>query len=220
MIKPFSQWLKEDYDKFLTESPVAVIDDWDGSHSVVNSTMIKKFAFTTGLWELIDEVFDENERKLMIYKSTSSNKYIIGVWGHQEDPTEPQEVFIVITQVVALPFVALSKLKYTNAIQMTSLMTSKPFRGMGYAKLFYKWFLSKGHTIVSDMVQFNGARRLYSSLSKDANTQADIVDVNELKVLKTDVHVEQPLEEWDIDLELYSLDYEKVPIRILIYIKD
>jgi hypothetical protein len=69
------------------------------------------------------------------------------------------------------------------------------------------------------MIQFNGARRLYSSLSKLPSITADVVDTHEYKVLKSDVHIEQPIEDWDIDVSIYSLDFEKAPIGICLYLK-
>jgi len=206
----FKEWL-------LTEMPVAVLDDRETK--VSREVLIGKKAFDNNLWVLQGK-YKNNLDLVEVYKSSTTNKYISGVWAHQEKHGESKPVFVVITDVTPLPFDALGNfLEYSNPIQMTKLTTGEDFRNQGYASSLYMWFLSKGFTIISDMVQFNGARKLYSGLSKDPDLVADVIDVEEHKLIKHDVSIEQPYEDWDIDTSVYSLNFDKAHIRIAIYVK-
>ena len=65
---------------------------------------------------------------------------------------------------------------YNNPIQMSKVETTKGFKDKGYGKLLYAWFIHNNYTLISDMIQFNGARKLYDSLSREKLIIADIID--------------------------------------------
>ena len=90
---------------------------------------------------------------------------------------------------------------------------------MGYATLFYNWFISKGYNIISDMVQFDGDRKLFDKLSRNKKIQADIIDDQEAIILKYDTRVYSGEEDWDFDTDIWSHSHNKNHIRIALYLK-
>ena len=69
------------------------------------------------------------------------------------------------------------------------------------------------------MIQFNGARKLYDSLSREKLIIADIIDDQERKTLKHNIRVDSGKEDWDFDIDLWSYDFNKSHIRIALYLK-
>ena len=69
------------------------------------------------------------------------------------------------------------------------------------------------------MIQFNGARKLWDSLSRETKFNADVIDDQERKILKRDVRIDSGEEDWDFDSGLWSYDFDKANIRFAIYKK-
>lgn len=197
----------------LNEAPVAVIDDWKGFET--KDLRIGKKGMQLD-WQLEDTIKDKYGHTIQIY--SCDNKYILGAWGHEEDERK-KEVFAVIVQLQIIPRKDLKQMRYKNPIQMSKVETSKGFKDKGYGKLLYTWFLHNKYTLISDMIQFNGARSLYDALSREKYIAADIIDDQERKVLKTDVRVDSGKEDWDFDTEIWSYDFNKSHIRIALYKK-
>ena len=197
----------------LNEAPVAVIDDWKGFES--KDVRIGKKGIKLD-WDLEDTIKDKYGHIVQIY--SCGNKYILGAWGHENDERK-KEVFIVIVQLDIIPRKDLHQMGYDNPIQMSRVETTKGFKDKGYGKLLYTWFIHNDYTLISDMVQYNGIRKTYDSLSREKSIIADIIDDQERKILKTDVRVDSGKEDWDFDTELRSYDFNKSHIRIALYLK-
>jgi len=197
----------------INEAPVAVIDDWKGFET--KDLRIGKKGIQLD-WNLEDTLKDKYGHTVQIY--SCNNKYILGAWGHEETERK-KEVFIVIVQLKITKRTDLKQMGYNNPIQMSKVETSKGFKDKGYGKLLYSWFIHNHYTLISDMIQFNGARKLYDSLSREKLIIADIIDDQERKILKHNTSVESGLEDWDFDTELWSYDFDKSHIRIALYLK-
>ena len=199
-IQSFTEW--------VNEMSIVVLGD---RKTIMKSSNIGKLGISK-YWKKLDS-FKYKKYDIEIYKS-KSHKYILGVWGLTNDD---KEVFIIITEVSPIKRNDLKQLGYKKAIQMKSLETSEDFRDQGFAKLLYKWFISNGYSIVADMVQFDGTRRLYASLSEHKDIKADIVDVTEHKEIESDTIISQDkFEDWDFDERVWSYDYDKQHIRIVL----
>ena len=154
----------------LNESPVAVIDDWKGFET--KDLRIGKKGIQLD-WNLEDTMKDKYNHTLHVY--SCNNKYILGAWGHENDERK-KEVFVVIVQLEVIQRKDLRQMGYNNPIQMSKVETTKGFKDKGYGKLLYAWFIHNNYTLISDMIQFNGARKLYDSLSREKLIIADIID--------------------------------------------
>lgn len=207
--------MTQSFKDFIGEAPVAVLDDWDG-FGISKIERIGKKAFDLGYWELQGQAKNKEDKKLDIYKS--ENTYILGAWAHEEE--ENKSVFVIITQLEIFFRKDLElQMKYAKPIQMKKVETNKEFRLKGYATILYSWFIERGFTVVSDMVEFNGARKLYSTLSKKSKIQCDIIDdVEHIKVIE-DTTVTQKYEDWDFDAEVWNYDFIKANIRIALFKK-
>ena len=197
----------------LNESPVAVIDDWKGFET--KDLRIGKKGMQID-WDLEDTIKDKYNHTLEIH--SCGNKYVLGAWGHEVDERR-KEVFVVIVQLEVIPRKDLQQMSYNKPIQMSKVETTKGFKDKGYGKLLYAWFIHNNYTLISDMVQFNGARKLYDSLSREKLIIADIIDDQERKTLKHNIRVDSGKEDWDFDTDLWSYDFNKSHIRIALYLK-
>lgn len=205
--------IRKGFIEFLNESPVAVIDDWDGFKT--KDLRIGKKGIELD-WELEDDVTDTFGHKLHIY--SCDKKYILGAWGYEDDERR-KEVFIVMVQLQISPRNDLKNIGYVKPIQTSRVETSKGFKDKGLARLLYSWFLYNKYTLISDMIQFNGARKLWDSLSRETGFNADVIDDQERKILKQNVRINSGNEDWDFDSELWSYDFDKSNIRFAIYKK-
>lgn len=204
--------LQEVYDeKKLNEMPIAVLGDWDGFKDN-KSVHISKRGFDRGLYNELDSFMYDNHS---FYVVKESKTYYLGTWGKEFD----NDVFVVFVQLQVIERPDLKQIGYKRAIQMSKVETSKNERFKGYASQLYFWFLIRGYVIVSDSVQFDGARKIYDKLSRFSNIKADLVDVVERKILKTDVKIDSGIEDWDFDTDVWSYDFKKSDIRIVLSLK-
>lgn len=199
--------------RMLNESPVAVIDDWKGFET--KDLRIGKKGMQLD-WNLEDTIKDKYGHTIQIY--SCDNKYILGAWGHEDDERK-KEVFVVIVQLKITKRPDLTKMGYSNPIQMSKVETSKGFKDKGYGKLLYAWFIHNDYTLISDMIQFSGARKLYDSLSREKSVIADVIDDQERKILKHDTRIDSGKEDWDFDTDIWDYSFDKSHIRIAVYKK-
>jgi hypothetical protein len=220
-MKTFREYIKEKEDssddkKDLSETPVAVLGDWDGFKDK-KSTHISYGAFLSKEYSIIGSTKYKDKEVLIVQKD---NHYLMGTFGieYKNKPNE-RKVFVVLIEAEIMPRKNIKdNFKYKKPVQVKKVeVTGEKRRGVG--STFYKYFLSKGYTIISDMIQFDGARKLYSSLSKHPGIQADIIDDSEYKTLIKDTIVDQGYEDWDFDDEIWSYGFEKANIRIALTAK-
>lgn len=198
--------MEKKFKEFLGESPQAIIDNWSGFS--VKTTRITKRVINT-FWEVIHSDKNNGKPYCIIKSKEKTNLYILGAWGHEGS----KEVFVVITQLSTLPRKQLESFM-KKPIQMSEVETMSGFKGQGYAKILYSWFLFNGYTVISDNTQYNGARKLYSSLSKNDNVRVDLFDDENKVFIKKDIDVDSGEEDWDFDSELWSINTDKSHLLI------
>jgi len=191
--------------KELLESPVAVIGDWDGFKVETDSITVRVLE---KYWSLEDAI-KFKRHALEIY--SQNNTFILGTFGTEND----KEVFVIFTRLKIIKRKDINvKLKYKNPIQIKKVETIKELRGQGYATFLYKWFLSKRYSIVSDIVQFDGARKIYDKLSKNQNINADLINDVDSIILKKNININSGKEDWDFDSNIWSYDFDKANIKL------
>ena len=205
--------ISDNYFADLNESPVAVIGDRDGFKDN-KSIHISKKGFDKGLYEIVGETKYKDRKMYICHEKRIPDMYFFGVFGKEEE----REVFVAFAQLKIIRRDDLKQIGYKNPIQMSKVEVHNQ-RLSGIGKTFYRWFIMNKYTIISDLVQFDGARALYDSLSRDSDIIADIIDDQERHFLKTDVRVDSGKEDWDFDTELWSYDFDKANIRIALYKK-
>lgn len=101
--------------------------------------------------------------------------------------------------------------------QVKYVKMSSDFRSEGRGTNIYRSLIvEQGITIVSDFVQFNGARFLYAKLSKDTDIRCDIYDNEKEEIILKDYKVDHGGEDWDFDDRIWSYDDSKRNILIVL----
>ena len=73
---------------------------------------------------------------------------------------------------------------------------------------------------MSDGIQFDSPRVIYSKLSKFEEIHCDIIDIDKQQILEEDYFVFQNEDEfWDFDAKVWSYDTSKYNTRIVLYTK-
>lgn len=92
----------------------------------------------------------------------------------------------------------------------------------GIASSVYKFFSDSGISLLGDVEQYLGARRLWSKISKDTNYQVDIVDIKNKKVIVSDTEIYHGLSDEEFDKRVWSLVDETIinDIRVLLRSKN
>ncbi len=126
--------------------------------------------------------------KLELYQFTNRKMnepdYILGFWTTEEVDTkigiETKKVFRAIWAVqVAKREISLKQ--YKNVINIDGVFTDedRAFRSKGISTFMYQYLVNKLHfTILGDLEQYFGARKLWTGLSKIKSMQVDVIDLS------------------------------------------
>jgi hypothetical protein len=162
-------------------------------------SLLSKFKFNSEEYELY--------RNNIIGKST---KYILGNVQFNEESNE-DEFNIVMEIKLSDKFI--KGIHYKN---VDSVKVNHDLHGLGIARTIYKFFVKdKQFKILGDEIQFFGARKLWTKLSKMIDVQVDII-TDEGKVLETDVILHHGSDDWDFDNRVWSYTFEKKHIRLIL----
>lgn len=208
--------LFNDYLKLtMNEAPIAMVGDWE-NHTFKNDIGFKKQFTVDANWTLKDTILINN-KEINIYKSKENGKtYILGVPGTLEN----KKGIIEVSRGKLRSMKSVQNhTKHKNAMQMEQIYTHKDYRGEGITSKFYAWLISvEGYQIVSDAEQYDGARKIYSNLSKNFNV--DIYDNINNKTMKTNYDLVHGEEYWEFDEDVYSVEGDiptKEDVLIIMY---
>lgn len=96
-------------------------------------------------------------------------------------------------------------------------MVSDSYQGDGIAALTYSPIVkNQDVVIISDEVQFFGARKLWSRLSKKKDLIVDIIDIDSETYVEKDARIYQGMEDSDFDKRVWSYDFDKKHIRLIL----
>lgn len=102
-------------------------------------------------------------------------------------------------------------------MNVDGVMSAETKRGDGLAIYMYKLLVKKEKFIIlGDELQYFGARRLWSRLSKHADVTVDIIDTNSEKYLEKDVVLHHGSNDWEFDARVWSYNHDKKHIRLLL----
>ena len=131
--------------------------------------------------------------KLELYQFTNRKinepDYILGFWTSELVETkigvEQKDVFRAIWAVqVARRELKLTR--YKNVINIDGVFTDedRAFRSKGISTFMYQYLVNKMYfTILGDLEQFFGARKLWVGLSKIKSMQVDVVDLSKNEIV-------------------------------------
>ena len=144
------------------------------------------------------ELYKINNRKL------NQPDYLLGFWTQEEIETKLGIEYKVVFQSIFAIQVSKHKdfLNYKNIINIDGVFTAEDieFRRKGISTFMYQYLVNTlKYTILGDLEQFFGARKLWVGLSKIKSMQVDVIDLNKNKMIIEDailVHGEKD-EEFD-----------------------
>lgn len=165
----------KDYGEFLTTYKLNVVNDF--------MKLIDKNIKIDKLPNYKLELYQFTNRKI------NEPDYILGFWTTEDVDTkvgiESKKVFRAIWAIqVAKREIALKQ--YKNVINIDGVFTDedRAFRSKGISTFMYQYLVNKLHfTILGDLEQYFGARKLWTGLSKIKSMQVDVIDLKENKVI-------------------------------------
>ena len=165
----------KDYGEFLTTYKRGSVEDY--------MTPIDKNIKIDKLQNYKLELYQIKNRKI------NQPDYLLGFWTTEEVDTkigvEKKDVFQAIWAIQVAKR-ELSLKQYKNVINIDGVFTAEDieFRRKGISTFMYQYLVNKLHfTILGDLEQFFGARKLWTGLSKIKSMQVDVIDLKENKVI-------------------------------------
>ena len=102
-------------------------------------------------------------------------------------------------------------------LNVGGVMVSDSSQGDGVAALTYSSIVkNQDVVIISDEVQFFGARKLWSRLSKKKDLIVDIIDIDSETYVEKDARIYQGMEDSDFDKRVWSYTNERKDIRLIL----
>ena len=165
----------KDYGEFLTTYKRGSVDDY--------MTLVDKSIKIDKLSNYKLELYQIKNRK------TNQPDYLLGFWTTEDVDTkvgiETKKVFRAIWAVQVAKREVLLK-QYKNVINIDGVFTTEDiqFRRKGISTFMYQYLVNKLHfTILGDLEQFFGARKLWTGLSKIKSMQVDVIDLSKNTVV-------------------------------------
>ena len=152
---------------------------------------------------------------LELYRLTERNKrnYLIGKFNTQKDGS-PFEVYTRMTLEVDSESSQLFNKIFYN---VNLVATQSGMQGSGLAKSLYQYLVEvEGLLILGDAVQYFGARRLWSKISKMSTVVVDILDIANGEVIERDVTLSHGDLDHEFDPRVWSDDHLTYHIRPLL----
>lgn len=203
--------LSRKIDKELNEMAIAGYGNWTPKKDMVSD---KSEQIMKSDWNFLEDIKIKN-KLFKLYKHKNIDSFILGDWVETIEGT----VFVIIFSI---------DLKEQNSIQsrfkfkrklynVDGVMVKLNKRGEGISTLMYKYLVKNlNYIILGDEVQYFGARKLWSRLSKQIDIKVDIINVNSDKFLEKDIKLKHGSSDWEFDERVWSYDNSKKDIRLIL----
>lgn len=157
---------------------------------------------------------------LILLKDKKKDIYIVGNWVETPRVTKLgnviERVFNKIFYIELLPNKIAREMGYNNAytVKVVGVSDENNIRKGGIATFMYKYFINTMNMIlVSDEIQYFGARRLWAKLSKEIDISVDIIDTRTKEVLFKNTILHHGDTDSEFDKRMWSYTKEKHFIR-------
>lgn len=146
-----------------------------------------------------------------LYKTNSTNQYIVSSMVEKNG----EKKFEINMEITFSPMsIPNHSDKYMN---VDGVKVPIENRCKGMALIVYRYFVKQlGFKILGDEVQYFGARRLWSKLSKLVDVQVDIVDITNGNYLEKNVVLHHGTDDWDFDDRVWSYETSKKNRRLIL----
>lgn len=149
-----------------------------------------------------------------MYKLKDS--YIIGEFKITSTEDEIFEVYLRI-DLREHKSIAIDLGIHKRLMNVDGVKVNDDMYGLGLATAMYEYLVKNENIVIlSDEIQYFGARRLWSRLSKRLDLTVDIVDISKGIYLEKDVIIKHGLEDWEYDERVWDYSTKKKDIRLIL----
>ena len=197
---------------YLSEMSIAGYGDWSPKNTMIST----RSAFVVrNKWKLKGTIKPQGI-VYDVYKSPQGDEYICGDFIKTSTDDEIFEVAFSIKLTEHKGLASSFKIK-SRLMNVDGVEVKENAQGLGIASAVYKFLVKdEKFVILGDEMQYFGARRLWSRLSKTKDLVIDIIDTNANKYLEKDVEVHHGLEDFEFDERVWSYSDEKKHIRLIL----
>lgn len=197
-------------DEIIREMAIAGKGDWNPSNEMIAALSV--FILEKN-WNYVDELVI-NSTTYRIYKQ--KNVYIAGYFIENQNSETKFEIDFEIKLSEDIDIKHDFRIR-NKVMNVDNVRVKETARGYGIATALYKFLVKKEeYVILGDEVQFFGARRLWSKLSREIDVRVDIIDLYTETYLEKDVILKHGTNDWDFDKRVWSYDYDKKYIRLIL----
>lgn len=218
-MKTVSEKLKE-----LNEdmSPMAMIEDWVYGVSEFLGTISDYVA--KNKWKLL-HIFDKKsfgtDYDLEFRQLNNNLDFVLGYFCLNESYTNiPMERFVVVMKLDCSRVSTFERFFNTKKlIKVNAVALLEELQGRGIVSSVYKFLVNTlGYTLLSDRVQYNGARKLWNRLSNEVEqVTVDVVNVRTKETIKPNAQLNHGTNPAEFNREFWSDNYlEMDDIRFLL----
>ena len=199
-----------DYLEMVSEMSVAGYGDWEPSQEMLIT--MSKFILNKK-WSFLSKI-KVKKLEYSIYKQ--KDEYIMGNIIISTTGEEQFEIDLKIKlrehKSTALGLKISKRLMNVDAVNVVESL-----QGLGLASTMYEFLVKhENMVILGDEVQYFGARRLWSKLSKQLDLTVDIVDISKDIYVEKDVIIHHGLEDWEYDERVWDYAPIKKDIRLIL----
>lgn len=199
-------------EEIIKEMSIAGYGDWTPSKEMIGT--MSAFIVKTK-WNKLSTIKTKMGDEYTVYNL--KNSYIIGEF--KQTTSENEEIFEVYLRI------NLAEHKSTaidlginrRLMNVDGVKVNEDKYGEGLATAMYVFLVKhEKMVILGDEIQYFGARRLWSRLSKQLDLTVDIVDISKGSYLEKDVIIHHGLEDWEYDDRVWDYTTKKKDIRLVL----
>jgi GNAT superfamily N-acetyltransferase len=203
--------------KLEENAPRAGRGDYDGGKYSVSS--ISKTYLEKKYRHIVDLRVGTKELSMHLLDMPGSIRMVVGFFDkkHGQELYKDEERFIEI---------ACLDMDRTNfsfddhyeepIVAVTGVFTDEKYRGNGIGSRLYTETIKLGYLVMCDDLQYYGARKIWSRLSESQDYAVDVVNIEENKVVATEVELNQGTADEDFTEEFWSYYHDKTDLLFVL----
>ena len=166
-------------------------------------------------WEHVaDFVIDDITYKVLKFKG--KDDYCVGVVEKTTAAWEAPTQFTRVLWITLAEIPGLAVLGYPNLRNVNIVSVAEALQGSTLGRQMYRCLVKvRKFTLLGDLIQFFGARRLWARMSQMPDIIVDVIDYDERIIIERDRKIHHGLEDHDFDTALYSYGCDKAHIRLI-----
>lgn len=200
------------FEEFSNEAPLAGYGDWKPKKSTIGY----KSAFVIKhKWTYLGDLVTSTNTRYGFYRSPNGVSYIAGDFI---TTSSNETLFDVAFSIKLTRHIGMEKQFGVHMLMnVDGVEVQEDKQGDGLAKSAYRFLVKKeGICLLSDEIQYFGARKLWKRLSNMMDLTVDVIDIKTDEYVAKDVTLHHGEEDWDFDSSIWSYHDENKHIRLLL----